>query len=233
MRLLVSLSLCMAIGCLLAAGCIAETKKNTLNATPAPTFSAFSNQEINATSNGTTRLKGSLIVTISGYPVNLAVLLDNVTVGTVKPDIPLNLMVPEGAHTVKVCVGRVCEQENVTVRFGNQANVDFGERLRRDVEFPNPTARILEYFTNGDGVSVNLEFINPDTKDHTISADLSVGYTYIDDRSKIKIWDSTRISAQMFVRAGGRETSREYLNFAGGGSTYSYDSPEITAIQVK
>jgi len=246
MNLFVPCALVMAVGCILAAGCVAIPNKNTVNATITKGFVPFSNTSepsitmaINTTTNSTPKLEGSLRVSISGisYPANLSVILDNETVGTVKPTMPLYLMVSEGNHTVMVCVRSVCKQENVITRFGKYVTVDFSERLQKDVEFPNPTARptaqILEYYKNGNVVSVEVEFINPESVDHTISADISIGYTYIDDRSHVKFGDSAQAKTELFVKAEQRERKRVDMYFASGNSIMSFDNPVIDEIQVK
>ena len=245
MKIIVPYALFMAVGFILASGCVALTNKNTVNATTTPGFSPYSNtsdpvlnQTINATANTTPELKGSLRVSIGGllYPANLSVILDNETAGTVNPATPLYLRVSEGNHTVTVCVNSICEQEVVTTRFGRYVNVDFSERLLRDVEFPNPTARatahILDYFRNGNVVSVYVEFINPESVDHQISVDLSVGYTYIDDRSHIKLGDSTQSVTSLFVKARQRETKRVDM-YLSSDSCISFDNPVINEIKVR
>ncbi len=236
MKTKIAIALVILIGWILVAGCIDITNKNSVNnPVPSPTFAPFNTTDpgLNGPENSTDGLKGPLAVSISGYPANLVVFLDNKPVGTVKPTTPLNLMVTEGSHTVIVCMNSVCEHENVTTRFGRQTTVDFGERLRRDMEFPNATVRILEYFKTGDGVSVNVEFINPETADHTIFLELSVGYSYIDDRSKIKYSDSAKATTSMFVKAGQRETKRVDVSFTGSGSSSSFDYPVISYVTVK
>jgi hypothetical protein len=246
MKRIVPFALFMVVGFILASGCVAMTNKNTLNATTTPTFAPFSNtsdpgsnKSINETTNITPTLKGSLRVSISGisYPANLSVVLDNETVGTVKPTSPLYLMVSEGNHTVIVCVGSVCEKENFTTRFGSYVNVDFSERLQRDVEFPNPTdratAQILEYYKNGNVVSVYVEFINPESVDHTISVDLSVGYTYIDGRSHVKLGDSAKVMTAVSVKAGQTVTKRVDMHLASSDSIISFDNPVIEELKVK
>jgi hypothetical protein len=246
MKLIVPYALFMAVGFILAAGCVAMTNKNTVNASAAASFAPFSNtsdpglnKTINATPNSTSELKGSLRVSISGilYPVNLSVILDNETVGTVNPTTPMYLRVSEGNHTVRVCVSSVCEQEYVTTRFGSYVTVDFSERLQRDVEFPNPTARptaqILEYYRNGNVVSVYVEFINPESVDHLISVDLSVGFTYIDGRSHVKLGDSTQAMTSLFVKAGQRETKRVDMYLSGSDSGINFDNPVIVDLKVK
>jgi hypothetical protein len=232
MKLTVPFALCIAVGCILAAGCVAETEKNTVNA-PDP-FTNTSDQDINGAMNATANLKGSLSVSIAGfsYPENLSVVLDNKNVGTVNPATPLYLMVPEGNHTVMVCVSSICEQENVTTRFGKYVTVDFSERLLRDVTIAQPTARIAEFFKNGDGISVNVEFINPSTKDHVMSVAVSCGYSYIDDRTSIKMGDSARGRLVQNIKAGQRITERLDLHLASGHS-YSYGSPVIEELTVK
>jgi hypothetical protein len=245
MKLIVPFALFMAVGFILAAGCVATTNKNTVNETTTAGFAPFFNSSdpglnktINTTANITSKLKGSMRVSISGisYPANLSVVLDNETVGTVKPTTPLYLMISEGNHTVMVCVSSVCEQENVTTRFGKYVSVDFSERLLRDVEFPNPnarpTARILEYNKNGNAISVNVEFINPSTKDLLMSVDVSCGYSYIDDRTSIKMGDSARGMLVQNVKAGQRITESLDLYFASGHSL-SYGFPVIEELKVK
>ena len=246
MKLIVPFALFMAVGFILAAGCVAMTNKNTVNATTAASFAPFSNtsdpglnKTINTTANSTSELKGSLRVSISGilYPANLSVILDNEIVGTVNPTTPLYLKVSEGNHTVMVCVSSVCEQENVTTRFGSYVTVDFSERIQRDVELPNPTARptaqILEYYKNGEVVSVYIEFINPESVDHMISVDLSIGYTYIDGRSHVKLGDSTQAMTSLFVKAGQRETKRVDMYLASSDSSISFENPVIKDLKVK
>jgi hypothetical protein len=245
MKLIVPFALFMAIGFILAAGCVATMNKNTVNATTAASIAPFSNtsdpglnKTINATANITSKLKGSLRVSISGisYPANLSVVLDNETVGTVKPTTPLYLMISEGSHTVMVCVSSVCELENVTTRFGRYVTVDFSERLLRDVEFPNPNAqpaaRILEYYKNGNAISVNVEFINPSTEDLLMSVVVSCGYSYIDDRTSIKMGDSARGMLVQNVKAGQHITEGLDLYFASGHSV-SYGCPVIEELKVK
>ena len=246
MKLIVPFALFISVGIIMAAGCITTTNKNSVNLTTAVSFAPFSNtsdpalnKSINETANITSRSEGSLRVSISGisYPANLSVVLDNENVGMVKPTKPLYLMVSEGNHTVMVCMGSVCEQENVMTRFGRYVNVDFSERLQRDVEFPNPTARptaqILEYYKNDNIVSVYVEFINPESVDHTISVDLSVGYTYIDGRSHVKLGDSAQAMTAVSVKAGQRETKRVDVHLAGSDSIISFDNPVIEDLKVK
>jgi hypothetical protein len=170
------------------------------------------------------------------YPANLSVVLDNETVGTVEPTTPLYLMVPEGNHTVMVCVRSVCEQENVTIRFGRYLTVDFTERLQRDVEFLDPfvqpTARILACYKNGNTISMDVEFINPSTKDLLMSVKVNCGYSYIDGRTSIRMGDSARGMLVQNVKAGEHITKSLDLYFAKGGSV-SYDYPVIQELTVK
>jgi len=241
MKIIALLALFIAIGCILATGCVAQIKKDTGNGTvtPTSTFAPFTNQSIltnttNATNatNVTPKLKGPLRVSISGYPLALNVTLNNATAGTATPTVPLDLMLDEGNYAVSVCVGWVCENETVVTKFGKQTTVDFGDRLRRDVEFPAPTARILEFYKNGDSVAVNIEYINPDTKSHTITAEVSMGYTYIDERSNQKMGASAQGKESYEVSTSTRITRTMYLNF-GSGYSYNFDTPVIQAITVK
>jgi len=240
MKLIVPFALFMVVGFILAAGCVAQKNNGTVNATTTTTFAPITNtsdtglnKTKNATTNITSVLKGSLKVSISGisYPENLSVVLDNETVGMVNSTTPLYLMVSEGNHTVMVCKSSVCKQENVTTRFGRYVTVDFSEQLQKDVEFPNPTTRILKYYKNGNVISVNVEFINPSSKDILMSVVVSCRYSYIDDRTLIKMEDTSIGMSRQNVNAGQRITEWLDLYFARS-NILSYDSPVIEELEV-
>ena len=230
MKAIVPFILLIAVGFILVTGCITIAKKATSD--------SGLNKTINVTPSSTPDLKGSLKVSISGlaYPANLSVVLDDKTVGVVNPTNPLYLMVSEGNHIVKVCESSVCKQENVTIRFGTYLMVDFSEQIQKDAKFPNPTAkptaRILEYYRNGDTISVDVEFFNPSKKDLTMSAEISVGYSYIDPRSGTRKGDSVRSKGVQNVRAGQRSTHTLDLHFASDNSL-NYSSPILEELIVK
>ena len=227
MKPIVPFTLFMVMGFTLAAGCIALTNKSV---------NPFSNTTgtFNDTADSTSKLKGSLSVSIAGfaYPENLSVVLDNESVGMVNPTTPFYTMVPEGNHTVMVCAGSICERANVTTKFGRYVIVDFSEGLHRDTAIARPTARILDYYKNGNSVSVNVEFVNPSPKDHLMSVELSCGYSYIDDQTSIKKGESARGRLEQYVRAGQRITASLDL-YLTNGHNLSYDFPEIEELKVE
>jgi hypothetical protein len=243
MKKITLLALLIAVGCVLATGCVAQLKKDPGNVTVTPTgsFAPFVNattapgnvtNATNATGfNNTSGLSGPLRVTIGNYNPGrpLPVFIDNQSVGNVTVGKPLDLMVSEGNHTVKVCVGVICPTEQVVVVFAKQSYLDFGDRLKKEAEFPLPTVRLINYFKNGDGLGVNVEYINPTQKDLAMSAEISCGYTYIDDRTNLRMGDSVRTKGSEWVEAGRRESQTVNLNFADG-SAYSFDEPVISQI---
>lgn len=244
MKKLVLLTLLITVGCILATGCVAQTKKDPVNGnvsvTP-NTFMPFKNATMEPGSNATINttnvtnssvLRGPLQVSISGYPAELDVIIDKKIAGQVTKAKPLELMLEEGNHNVSVCVGDICEYETVKIAFARMTFVDFGDRLRKDVEFPLPTGRILDYYKNGDGVNVVVEFINPTTKDLTMSAEISVGYSYIDYRSGTRKGESSRNSLRDSVTAGTRYQYNVNLYFVNGQS-YIFDPPTIREITYK
>jgi hypothetical protein len=171
MKNIVLLTILLIVGCVLASGCVAQTKKDgNTSVSPTNTFTPFVNATTVPGSNGTinatnmtnvTKLKGPLRVSISNFNANLSVILDNQTVGFVTVANPLDLSIDEGNHSVKVCVGAICEQEYVNILFAKKSFVDFGERLKKSVEFPTPTARLTDYYRSGDGVSIPLQKASP------------------------------------------------------------------------
>jgi hypothetical protein len=241
MKIITFLTLLIAVGCIFATGCVAQPKKDPGNTTVSPTntFTPFvntttvpsANTTFNATNatNVTSKLKGPLRVSVGSYSTDdpLPVSIDNTSVGVVKAGFPLDLMVPEGNHSVKVCVGVICPEKFTTVVFAKSTFLDFEDLLRARAEFSKPVIRILRSFKTGDGVGVELEFINPTQKDLTMSAELSVGYSYIDYRTNIRMGDSVRSKATEWVEAGRRITRTVTLDFASG-SSYSFDEPSIS-----
>jgi hypothetical protein len=236
MKIIVLLTLFITIACILATGCIGQIKKDSgsgnVNISPNNTFLPIANNtsvsDMNVTVN-ITKLKGPLRVYTSGYPADLPVIVDNKVLGFVTKEKPFEMMLDEGNHSVKVCVGVICENETVNIVFAKQSFVDFGERLKRDVEFPTPTVRILDYYRSGSGVAVVVEFINPSSKDLTMGAEVSVGYSFIDNRNGERVGDAARGKASAIVKAGQRQTSTLNLIFASG-YAYLFDPPHIGQI---
>jgi hypothetical protein len=95
-----------------------------------------------------------------------------------------------------------------------------------------PTARVLECYKNGNHLSVNIEFINPTSKDLQMSGVVSCGYSYIDDRTGTKMGDSTRCTFVQNVNAGQHITKGMVLNLVNGNSL-SYSYPVIEELKVK
>ena len=122
MRMGVLLFLVIA-GCL-AAGCAGQMKTaagNSTAVTPSHTVTQVSNETMVTTvsnisnSTGPSGLKGLLKISTGGWIGEFPVSVDNVSRGVVTTQRPLSLMMDEGNHTVEVCCGVVCEQENVTL----------------------------------------------------------------------------------------------------------------------
>jgi hypothetical protein len=233
MKIIVLLTLFITIGCILATGCVGQIKKENgsgnVNISTTNTFSPIVNNtsvsDMNVTVN-ITKLKGPLRVYISGYPADLPVSVDDQTLGIVTKERPFDMMLDEGNHSVRVCVGVICENETVNIVFAKQSFVDFGERLKRNIEFPIPTVRIIDYYRSGNGVAVVIEFINPSSKDLTMGAEVSLAYSFINDRNDDRGGESTRGKASATVRAGSRQTSTLILNFASG-YAYLFDAPRL------
>lgn len=243
------LTLLIAVGCILATGCVAQTKKDPVNVTesPAPTntFSPFVNTTkvpttyaINATnvtnSTAKPKMKGPLRVSIGSYSADqpLPVLIDNQTVGNVTRGTPVDLMVDEGNHTVQVCVGTICPEKNIDIQFAKRSYLDFEEILKLKAEYSKPTVRLIKSYKSGQGVSVDLEFINPTLNAISISAEVSCGYTFIDSRTNIRLGDSVRAKATEWVEAGIPKTQTVDLYF-GYGSSYLYDDPVLGEVTWK
>ena len=238
MKNIVLIPLIIVLACILMTGCVGSIKNgNASNTTvsPANTFTPFSNMtNMSNTSNITTTsgLKGPLRVSIGGWDADLPVFVDNISAGIVKHDNPLDLMLEEGNHTVKVCTGTICLEEVATVKFAKQHIVDFEERLRSEVEFPKPTARIVGYYTSGDTISITVEFINPSSKDLAMSAEVKAGYTYIESRSNNRVGNVAQGIANANVKSGARATQTMNLGLASGYS-YVYSIPVISGITTR
>jgi len=249
MKTLSLLTLLIAIGCIIATGCVAAIPKNPVNATVTPvnTFAPFVNTTTvpgtNVTNAANTtnvtnatakpKLKGPLRVSIGSYFAEqpLPVLIDNQTFGVVTRASPVDLMVDVGNHSVQVCVGVICPEQYIDIAFAKQSYLDFESVLKEKAEFSKPTVRILKSYKNGQGVSVDLEFINPTLKAVSLSAEVSCGYTYIDGRTNIRMGDSVRVKDTEWVEPGIPITRTANLYFADG-SAYTYDEPTLGEVTV-
>jgi hypothetical protein len=66
---------------------------------------------------------GPLRVSIGGYIGVLPVFVDNISVGNVSNMKPLDLKIKEGIHNVRVCVGILCENETIEIKFAQPVTV--------------------------------------------------------------------------------------------------------------
>jgi len=235
MKNILCILLIIVIGCILTTGCVGQIKNETVTlqtVTPTYNFTPLSNTtNISNTTNTTpsSGLKGPLRISIGSWESDLPVSIDNTSVGIVTHDKPLDLMLEEGNHTVKVCAGTICFEENVTIRFAKQRIVDFEERLLREVVFPKPTARIIGSYPAGDQISITVEFINPSSKDLSMSAEVRCPYSYIDSRSNSRVGSVAQRIVTVNVKSGNRVMQTVDLNLASGYS-YVYSIPEISGI---
>ena len=230
MKMIELLAIVITLVSILAAGCVNQTPPEKCVCPVCPSLNATNTTtpDINATVS-IAKLKGPLRIALTGYDATLPVMVDNISAGSVSNGKPLDLMVDEGNHSVRICIGLTCVQEYAEVAFAKRSTIDFGEQLKKSVEFANPTARIADYYRSGDGIAVVVEFINPSAKDLTMSAEVSVGYSYISGRTDQRGADSTRGKAYATVKAGQRETDIIQLGFADG-YAYMFDSPVIGRI---
>jgi len=169
---------------------------------------------------------GPLRVSIGGYKAELPVFVDNTSVGNVSMTEPLNMMVREGNHSVMVCVGILCVNDTVEIKFAHPVYIDFGERLKKVAEFPIPTVQIVDTRRSGDAVTVDVEFINPTKHDLSMSATVQLAYSYIDPQTHWRKGSSTAGTAAISVEAGARTVRSVSLRLTGG-SAYIIEIPVI------
>ena len=234
MKIIMLLAIFITLGFILATGCVGQIKKDNgsvnTSISPAYTFSPIVNNTTVSNATIKSGLNGTLKVSISSWNAELPLFIDSTSVGTVAMDKPFMGMVEEGNHTVKVCAGTKCVEEEVEIKFAKQVFIDFSERLKKEVVFPVPTAQIIDYYRSGDGVGIVVEFINPSVKDLVMSADISDGYTYIYTRTNQRTAETVRGRASATVKSGQRQTTVLTLSFASDGYSYLFDAPVIGKI---
>ena len=197
--------------------CFTDTVKVT---PPNQTFIDFEDQLESG------ELLADLTVSIGGYDAKLPVLIDNETVGIVSQENPLTIRTTVGTHDVKVCSGTICEEDQVNMKFAKQTFIDFGDQLKKDAEFTEPTVRIIDGFVNANTMTVDAEFINPTTKDLTMTATISDTYTYKDYSSNVRIGSSAQIIQSEFVKAGDR-TNYQFNIYLSGGDSIIASEPVV------
>ena len=163
--------------------------------------------------------QGPLTVSLGSYSAELPVFVDNTTIGNVSTGKPLNVMLSEGNHTVRVCVGLVCEKEVVVIKFAQQSIVDFGDRLKKSAEFAKPTVRINKYFMTGNRLTVDAEFINPGKTDLSMTPTIGVGYSFIDSSTHQRENQYGQYRFTRSVKAGNRTVQSLEMTLSGGSST--------------
>jgi hypothetical protein len=169
---------------------------------------------------------GPLRVSIGGFNAELPVFIDNTSVGNVSLSKPLDLVVSEGRHTVKVCVGILCENETVEIKFAQSVYVDFGERLKKVAGFATPTIQIVDSRRADNTVTVDLEFINPSKTDLTMSTTIRVAYSYIDPSTHWRQNTFKQSNVTQKVKAGTRIVYSKDFALTGG-SAYIDEIPVI------
>ena len=173
--------------------------------------------------------QGPLMVSLGSYNAELPVFIDNASVGNVSTVKPLNVMMSEGNHSVRVCVGLVCENEVVVIKFAQQSIVDFGERFKKSAEFSKPTVRIVKFFMTGNRLTVDAEFINPGKTDLSMTTTVGVGYSFIDSATHQRENQYGQYRFTRSVRAGNRTTQSLEMTLSGGSSTIA---SEPTIVEV-
>jgi len=238
MRIIVLIPFLIIVGCILVAGCVGQIKNTTENNTVTPsvttvTFTPFSNVSnlTNTTVTTGTGLKGPLRISIGGWQADLPVFIDNTSVGIVTHDKPMDLMLDEGNHTVKVCAGK-CKEEVVTIQFAKPRYVDFEGWLLEEVKYAKPTAQMVGYYTSGDEITITIEFINPSSEDVSMSAEVRCGYSYIESRSNNRVGGVAQGIINTNVESGTSKIQTVDLGLASG-SSYVYDIPTISKVTIR
>jgi len=194
------------------------------------TTADFQDQLINNTAINTT-MQTNLVVSIGGYDATLPVKVDNVNVGNVSMGAPLIVKVNEGIHNVTVCSGVVCENSNVTARFGKPNNLDFGDSLSRDAPNQKPGARIINSYVTGSDVIVTVMLFNPTATDTTISATVSCIYSYLDYESMLTQTDTATGQVSQLVEAGENTTTSVDLYLSHGTNPNVLSQPFIALVK--
>ncbi len=231
MKSSVLFSLILITGCLLAAGCLTEPEKVPVvgNVSPSPTPAITPSIAVTTVlTPAGTDYTGKLTVSIGGWLGEFPVSVDTMDAGVVATDNPLVLMLEEGNHSVELCCNTRCEQEIVDIRFGKQRFIDFSEQLRRDLKYAVPTAEIVSYRPFRDHITIDVEFINPTAKPLAMSADVSCGYSYIENTNFNRIRNVAE--GQVTATVSGCDRTTQTLRFSlGSGYNYVYDNvPTIT-----
>jgi hypothetical protein len=169
---------------------------------------------------------GPLTVSIGRYVAELPVFVDNIMVGNVSNMKPLNMKATEGNHTVKVCIGILCENETVEIKFAQPVYLEFGERLKKVMDVFEPTIQIIDTQKSGSRVVVSVEFINPTKKDLTMAATIQVAYSYVAPSTHWREGNAVQGSLSRSVKAGNRTVQNLSLTLTGG-SAYISEIPSI------
>ena len=173
------------IGCIVVAGCVAQTGKNTTPESNSPsttlsvpaTTPAIAQTLPVSAKDGVT---GRLIVAIGSYAGELPVFIDNTSVGTVSSAKPLNITVNEGHRTIRVCSGSRCEQVGVEIKSAIKTSIDFEERLKNNAPQGSLSVSLGDY-------NANLPVLIDDKNRGNVSKGKPLNLTVSEGRHTVKV----------------------------------------------
>jgi|GEM_PF-6106976 len=175
--------------------------------------------------------EGTLTVSARAFTGTATLSLDGNDTGTLTQSIPLTMQLPQGAHTVRVCVESVCDTEVVRITALKTTAIDLSAKISDLAANTRPTVTVVGTTPSASRILVTVEFFNPGQDELTMTARVVCSYQY----SGGNLGPGTAsgsATAQAVVPAGGRKQVTETIVLPEGIGTVSVSStPTLSDFQ--
>ena len=233
------LFVCIAV--ILTVGCTSQatpapitTPVATSVATPAPTTAVPVQTSapvaiVTTTPAAANQPNGTLTLTAAAFGGKATVNIDGAESGILTQEPPFTMKLPEGNHTLKLCIRSVCLNENIQINAAKITSLDFGTRLVNLETGSKPSATITLSQQAGHQLIVLVDFDNPTSEDLTMIATIQCVYSYGGGNSGVDQGMTAAIGVvKIDVPAGGKSFDTTTIELGDNlGQTYVSAAPTM------
>jgi hypothetical protein len=104
--------------------------------------------------------------------------LDGNDTGTLTQSTPFTMRLPQGSHTVRVCVESVCDTVEVQITALKSTTIDLSSKLSDLAANTKPSVKVIDTTPASNQILVSVEFFNPGQDDLSMTAVVVCPYQY-------------------------------------------------------
>ena len=174
---------------------------------------------------------GTLSVTAQAFTGTATLNLDGNDAGSLTQSTPFSVQLPQGSHTLKVCVGPACDLEVVQINATKVTYLDLSAKIADLAANEKPSVKIIDTTPAANQILVTLQFVNPTTEDLTMTAVVVCNYQYNGGKFGSGTASGSGI-AKADVGSGGRVLTIATIALSNDiGTVYVGGAPTISSFQ--